>query len=160
MLVQYFWAVVPALAAVVTLIDWIRSRLQERWKGYIYPFALVVLTAISTYQFQENYRILSVRNEARTTLSKWPTIDHLDMESKGSLIGIILGGMTFIEKHKADFPQTYQTARALVQTRLNGFHPPKNSDEDFEEYHLLRDVAGGMIQLIATLADEPHQKRD
>jgi hypothetical protein len=160
MLAEYFWAIVPALAALVALIDWIRSRLQERWKGYVYPFALVVLTAISTYQFQQNHRILSARAEARTTLDKWPAIDHLDMESKGALIGIILGGMTFIEKHKADFPQTYESARALVQTRLNGFRPPKNSDEDFAEYHLLRDVAGGMIELIETLAEKPEKKHD
>jgi hypothetical protein len=89
---------------------------------------------------------------SRAPLHSWPSVESLDFKTKGERIGIILNGLSLLEKHKADFPETYKTANDVVHNRLKDFKAPEGSDASYQEYGLLKDVAGAMISMISALA--------
>lgn len=152
LLTDYFWGIVSGLSAIVTIVVWARENLREKPRRLIYPLLLVLLTAISTCQFQQNRQLTAIRSEASSLVASWPRVDDLGFVSKGERIGIILGGLAFLEKHKEQFAETYKTATELVENRLRGFTPPEDWDRRLEESWLLEDVAGAIIQLVSSIA--------
>lgn len=149
---EYFVAVLSTLAAVVTIVMWGRGILKERPRHLIYPIVLVILTVLATYQFVQNSQLRAIRKDASTLVSSWPKVEHLKFVSKGERIGIALAGLAFLEKHKDEFPETYNTANELVKNRAKSFNPPKGSDERWEEFGLLEDISVAMISLVSSIA--------
>lgn len=151
---EYFWAVVTALATIAALADWIRTHLRQGWRAWVYPVAITALTAISTQQFLENHELRSIKNEARILLSTWPEVADLPFRTKGERIGVVLSGLSFIEKYRKEFPESYEAAKRLVEVRGQGFKPPQAADAKYDEYGLLEDLASAMIQLVSSIAGQ------
>ena len=149
---KYIWGVISGLGAILTIVMWARDSLGEKPKRLLYPVILVILTVVATVLFLQIQEIRDVRSEARSLLDTWPEVEELDFKTKGERIGVIMSGLAFLEKHKEAFPETYEMAKKLVIARLSEFKPPESFEESYNESGLLKDVAGGMIQLVASIA--------
>jgi len=147
-----FWSAISGLGAILTILVWAKDNLKDKPKRLLYPTLIVVLSVLSTYQFEQNKKFVAIRSEASSLINSWPKVESLKFRSKGERMGIILGALGFLEKHKSEFPETYKQATSIVKDRLSGFNSPKTTDDSYKEYELLEDGAGAMIQLVSTLA--------
>ena len=122
---NYFWSIISGLGAILTIIIWAKDSLKEKPRRMVYPLVLVLLTVFSTYQFEQNRRLTTIKSEALSLVESWPGIDRLKYCSKGQRMGIILGGLGFLEKHKSDIPDTYTQAANIVKNRLRVLVPQR-----------------------------------
>ena len=146
---------ISLLADVISLVESVRAAKSGSVKRQIiWALAIAVLSAIITYQGITIQRYNTTKNEARSLVASWPSIDHIDFISKGERIGIVLAGMRFLEHHKSEYPETYAAAKSLVHNRLGDFRAPEGVDASLAEYDRLKDGAAAMIQLVRSVSQE------
>jgi len=149
------FAIVSTIVDCIALLAWVREIAvrRSRWPLVAYTILLVVLTAVAVTAVRENLQMRATREEAATLVHSWPRTEQLASYSKGDRIGIVLSGLAFLEKHRAEFPETYRTATQLVAIRLNNFQPPTTQQQSYDEYALTEDVAGAFVRMIGTIAE-------
>jgi len=86
---------ISVLADVVSLIGSTR-RGGSPVRRLAWAAALVILTAIATYEALQIQRFTATRNEAVALIKSWPLdADHVKYLTKGERIGIVLAGLRF-----------------------------------------------------------------
>jgi hypothetical protein len=149
---EYLLAFASALGTIVSIVLWVRESLGSKPRTLIYPFLVLILTAVSVWEFRDNHIRNSIRAEAGDLVATWPKVDELTFRTKGERIGIYLSGLAFLEKYKQEFPNTYAAAAEIKRNRLSDFRAPASSDANYAEYDLMEDAAGAMIQLVKSIA--------
>jgi hypothetical protein len=149
---EYVFATLGLVGTVVTIVAWVRSAAESKLAKLAYAISLTFLAALASYQLLEIRHIRAVSTEARALLATWPEPDRIDFLSKGERIGIILGGMVFLEKHRTELPETYNLARLLIANRVKDFKVQPDEIGAPSEYDLLEDVAAAMIRLLQGVA--------
>ena len=148
---------ISVLADFVTLI-WSTRADGSRWRRFAWAAALIVITAIATYEAIQIRQFTASRNEARALIKSWPQdADHVKYLTKGERIGVVLAGLRFLEEHKAEYPDTYAAARQLVHNRLDDFKATPadvSSSSGMSEYDRLEDGATAMMQLMRSIAED------
>jgi hypothetical protein len=143
---------ISVLADLVSLVEVVRTKGSahpiRRWG---WPFALVAMTALATYQALALHSLVSSRHEATVLMQSWPDVWRVENLSDGENIGIVLGGLRFLERHQKEYPETYSAARALLQGPLGHV---RVGGADPRDSHELAEAAAAMIRLVMSVAEE------
>jgi hypothetical protein len=145
-MVSWILLTISLLADLISLIGAIRTQPRApKLRRLGLPLALVLLTALATYQASLIQQFTAAKNEAAKLVRSWPDTVYLSEMPDGTKIGIILEGLHFLEHHRKEFPETYEAARVLIKNRIKDFTP---SDNEYADSRLLTDVATAMAQLV------------
>lgn len=148
----WFLLTISLLADLASLIGIARMRGDEspirRWG---LPFLLVIMTALVTWQAFALQRFTTCRREAAALVDGWPEAWEIEYLPDGENIGIILGGLRFLEQHQDEYPETFFRARNLLESPLG--HVQLNGAEP-RDSHELAETAAAMVRLVGSVAGE------
>ncbi len=78
-----------------------------------------------------------------------------DLSTDGNARGFILASLSFLEKNKADFPDTYDSAKKLAESSDVFVSKQEDGMDRLYQGWRLRDVGSAMKSLLAGLAGKP-----
>jgi hypothetical protein len=150
---EYLFPVLSAIAAIVTIEEWVRRNL-EGWKQKLsIALILVILSVSSSVSFYRLNELNMIRTQAKALLIGWPKeASDFDFLNRGEIAGIILGGMAFLEKHKASFPETYKQVEQLGFTRLKAFEDYSWTRSSSDDRELYKQASLAIIGLVKSIA--------
>jgi hypothetical protein len=136
------------VASLITLFvsapSW-RSRVVHA----IYVLAITVLAGAYIAHQSRITELTSVEHEARVLF------ESADLSSDGSTRGFILASLSFMEKHKARFPDTYEHAKQLAVNSGVLASKQEMATERLYQSWKLADVGAAMRSLLQGLAGAP-----
>lgn len=121
------WATLTTIGTLATLFGFAHQLYKHKEKPFTYSLLMIALlfSVVSTLLWDENRdletenaRLQSVKLEAVALYDSWPAADRFDFVSSGEFQGIVISGLAFLEANKADFPETYNDAKASLQEKL------------------------------------------
>lgn len=118
----------------------------EKVKALLYQITIISLTAITVYMATLNKELTEIRAQAHFLRKQWPTsFNALYSYGNGYSLGIVNGGLSFVEQYKDHIPVTVEQARELaIEARRLCIDPDK--------FAACNATAGGMMGLIEAIA--------
>lgn len=154
------WLLVLSIAGAIGTVFSVYQVIKERWpspdskqsekaKALFYPFAIIALTSVSVYLATLNQELTEIKAQAKILRATWPeSIESLTYSDNGTSLGIVNGGLSFVEQYEDHIPVTVEQARELsIEARRLCVDPAKAEACDA--------AAGGMMGLIGAIAAEP-----
>ncbi|MBN9627124.1 MAG: hypothetical protein ABS39_11240 [Acidovorax sp. SCN 65-28] len=146
--IVYVAGFVGSIASIITLFvaapDW-KSRVVHAF------YVLLVTTLASAYAVHSSK--LSEYTEIEKQAHR--ILKSADLSSDGSTRGFVLLSLSFLEKNKQQFPDTYDSARKLAIS--SGVLESKQEDamDRLHQGWRLKDVGEAMQSLLAGIAGKP-----
>lgn len=145
-------SILGAIGTVFTVIQMMREMWSEsdgvrskRLRAVLYPLIVIVLTAMSVYLATLNQELTEIKSQARALRGQWTSYSGLQYEDNGYSLGIVQGGLSFVEQYKTRIPVTVDQARELaIEARKVCLDP--------NQYRACDATAGGMMGLIDAIA--------
>jgi hypothetical protein len=149
--------ILSCIAMIGSLANLFRIFIKEGHPNGIPFLVVLVIFAISTgYLAFQNRQLSSVEAEAASLAKSWPDIRQFNANDSAQYTAIVLRGMVFLEKHRNDFPMTFESAKAIFSTaKLHS-----ESDDIFKQIKQSEydhDLAVKMISTIRGIAHLPMQ---
>lgn len=128
--------VVSGLAGIVGLLI-ARRATSDRWWHAAYIFAFALIVSFATYQSNKIARINDIASAAdRLVRSKEMEYTHQ---------GFVLAALSFLEKHKDVYPDTYARAQQMCESH-------KCTSPDPSEVVYLASSLAGLVRGLGTIS--------
>ena len=122
------------------------SGRTDKAKALLYPGTIIALTAVTVYLATLNQELTEIKSQAKSLRQQWPT-SISGYYFNGENLGIVNGGLSFVEQYKDHIPVTVEQARELaIEARRLCVAP--------DRYDACNATAGGMIGLIEAIAND------
>ena len=148
--IGYSIGIAGSIASLITLFiaapSW-RSRLVHAF------YVLLVTTLASAYvaHSAQLAEYKEMEKQARKILAS------ADLSTDGSTRGFILVTLSFLEKNKANFPDTYESAKKLAEASGVLVSKQEEGTERLYQGWRLQDVGSAMRSLLSGIAGKPSQ---
>jgi hypothetical protein len=127
------------------------SKKSQVALAVLFPVLTVVLTAVSVYLATVNREITEIRTRADGLLQSWSYDQYADNSSN---LGVVMGGLNFVERHSNHIPVTVDEARALAkEARSYCLASSDISTMSLSASNNCTAAAGGMRGLIRAIRD-------
>lgn len=145
--------IMGAIGTIFTVIQAVKgmwptanSSRAEKVKAILYPSTIITLTAVTVYLATLNQELMEIKSQAKSLRQQWPTSPD-GYYFSGTNLGIVNGGLSFVEQYKDHIPVTVEQARELaIEARRVCVDP--------DSYQACSTSAGGMIGLIDAIAND------
>ena len=143
--IGYAIGIAGSIASLITLFvaapTW-KSRVVHA----IYVLVVTVLSGVYVAHESQLKKYTALESQAQKILAT------ADLSSDGSARGFILAALSFLEKHRLEFPDTYDSARKLALA--SGILESKQNDgmERLYQGWRLQDVGSAMQALLTGIA--------
>jgi hypothetical protein len=77
-------------------------------------------------------------------------LDSSDRSTEGSMAGLMLAGLSFLEKYKARLPETY--ARAIKVCEASGLYAGRSEDNSLKHFYNIQEGSSAMYYLLVGVA--------
>lgn len=119
------------------------NKRSEKVKDLLYPIAIIILTAVSVHLATLNNELIEIRVQAHILRQQWP--DYIGYHDSERSLGIVNGGLSFVEQFKDHIPVTVEQVLELaIEAR--------GSCTDLEKWAACHTAAEGMMGLIDAIA--------
>jgi hypothetical protein len=151
-----FFALLAAIADILSVVGAIQgsSKVRPVIRHVILMIVIAGLTAFAAYQYRELQIAHEAQRAAQAYISQWSADSSVRWVSSSSdrKMEMIYGGLGLLEKHKHNFPGSYDRVSELVKSKVESAGAPKNSTEREEQGRTLSDGAAAIFGLVRELA--------
>lgn len=137
--------IVGSVASVVGLLISAPGRKSK----FVHVGYALFITILATLMF--GYR-QEVEEMHRTERQADAILQASDRSTSGSMAGFMLASLSFLEKNKLHFPDTYARAVKLCETSGCAGTSDTGSRDEMEHFRRMQDASGAMFYLMKGIA--------
>jgi hypothetical protein len=137
--------IVGSVASVIGLLisaPGVKSKVQHL--AYAIFITILAIVAFNYQQQLEDIRSAERQAEA--------IIGTADRSTSGSMAGFMLASLSFLEKNKQHFPDTYARAEKLCENAKCLGSGTTSTSEDYEHFSIMQDASSAMLYLMRGIA--------
>lgn len=143
------------VATIITIIGVLYQLISKKrkWTECLTIFLLLFFITTTAFLYVKIDRYNETKVQAAELIKKWPKRDKIDFTSMGELRGIVLSGLSFLEKNKEYYPDTYNKMKNLFENEFGVVFKEKDDDWSIER-NKLEEATLTIMQYISDISFE------